>query len=197
MNNKESDGKAIVFIDAGYLSKISKYLGGGKYLRYNIQSFAVNICKKLGYWCEEICYYTAPPFQSHNPTKEEIDRKKGYDGTISKIKQSGFPPVRIREGRLQKIGNLYKQKGVDTIIAFDLLRYSQIKQHEAIVLITADTDFVPIIRELKEMYSTKLFLAYFTDLIRKSSFSLSNELWEVFDNNKIRIEKDDFFMNKI
>ncbi|MDP3758100.1 MAG: hypothetical protein Q8Q86_00115, partial [Candidatus Daviesbacteria bacterium] len=76
MNNKESDGKAIVFIDAGYLSKISKYLGGGKYLRYNIQSFAVNICKKLGYWCEEICYYTAPPFQSHNPTKEEIDRKK-------------------------------------------------------------------------------------------------------------------------
>jgi len=54
---------------------------------------------------------------------------------------------------------------------------------------------VPIIKELEGMYPTKLFLAYFTDLNRKSSFSLSNELWKVFGDNKIKIEKDDFFMN--
>ena len=113
---------------------------------------------------------------------------------MSKMKM-GRPWVKIREGRLQKIGSFYKQKGVDTLIAFDLLRYSQIKEHEAIILVTADTDFVPIIKELKGMYPTKLFLAYFTDLTRKSSFSLSNELWEVFGNNKIRIERDDFFAN--
>ena len=188
-------GKAIVLIDAGYLSQIAKYLGKGKHLKYNLQTFSVSICKKLGYWCEDICYYTAPPFQSHNPTKEEIDRKKGYDSAMSKIRKAGLPLVWIKEGRLQKIGNVYKQKGVDTRIAFDLLRYSQIKRHEAIILVTADTDFVPIIKELEGMYPTKLFLAYFTELSRKSSFSLSNELWEVFGDNKIKIEKDDFFMN--
>jgi uncharacterized LabA/DUF88 family protein len=192
---KGRNRNAIVLIDAGYLSNIAKYLGKGKYLKYNIRTFAVSICKKVGYWCEDVCYYTAPPFQSNKPTREEIDRKRGYDVAMSKIKSNGLPLVWIKEGRLQKIGGVYKQKGVDTQIAFDLLRHSQIKNHEAIILVTADTDFVPIIKELQEMYPTKLFLAYFTDLIRKSSFSLSNELWEVFKNNKIIIEKEDFFLN--
>lgn len=193
--NNKKDGKAIILIDAGYLSKLVKYFGNGKYLKYNLQTFAINICKKLGYWCEEICYYTAPPFQSSNPTEGEIKMKKGYDKAISDIKKAGFPPVNVREGRLQKVGDIYKQKGVDTLIAFDLLRYSQIKQHEAIVLVTADTDFVPIIKELKEMYPTKHFLAYFTDLTRKSSFSLSNELWKIFGNNVTSIEKQDLFLS--
>jgi hypothetical protein len=186
-----------LLIDAGYLSKIAKHLGDGSYLKYKIQTFAVNITKKAGFWCEDIVYYTAPPFQSNNPSQDEILRKQGYDKTIEKMKKGGFPRVRIREGRIQKIDNNYTQKGVDTLLAFDLLRYAQLKEHETIILVTADTDFVPIIKELKQMYPTKLFLAFYTDLKRKSGFSLSNELWKIFEREyKITIKKDDFFMQE-
>lgn len=35
--------ETLVFIDAGFLSKLSKYFGGGEYLKYNIINFSKNI----------------------------------------------------------------------------------------------------------------------------------------------------------
>ena len=183
-----------VLIDAGYLNNISKHLGNGRYLKTKIQSLAINLSKELGkyMWCEDIFYYDAPPFQSHNPTIDEIKRKQGYDIMISKLRK-GMPKTWVREGRLQRIDGKFRQKGVDAWIVFDLLRIAQQKNHETIILLTADTDFVPIIKELRELYDTKIVLAYFTEKVRNSSFSLSNELWGLF-NEKILITKGHFFV---
>ena len=180
----------VLFIDSGYLSFISKHFGGGKPLKYKIEKFAVNITKEIGLNCQMIYFYIAPPFQSPKPSKEENIRKANYDKFIEKLKFVR-PRINIREGRLQKIDETFQQKGVDTLMTMDLLKTAQKRDIKSIIIITADTDFVPIINDIRKDYKIKVTLAYFTDRKRKSAFSLSNELWKSCDD-KILIKKEYF-----
>lgn len=182
--------KTILFIDGGYLSFISKYFGKGKPLKYKIEKFAINIAKEVGLDCQEIYFYIAPPFQSPKPIKEENKRKASYDKFIKKLK-SVEPPIKIREGRLQKIDETFQQKGVDTLMTMDLLKVPLKKDIKKIIVLTSDTDFVPIIKEIRENNEVKVLLAYFTDRKRKSAFSLSNYLWKAVDK-KILIKRKHF-----
>lgn len=182
--------KTILFIDSGYLSFISKHFGKGKPLKYNIEKFTENICKERDLECEEIYFYLSPPYQSPNPTEEENKRKASYDRFIEKLKQVK-PKINVREGRCQKIDNIFQQKGVDTLMTMDLFRIAQQEKIKTIILITSDSDFVPIIKHIKTEHNIKVILVYFTDRKRKSAFSLSNHLWKAVDD-KILIRKEHF-----
>jgi uncharacterized LabA/DUF88 family protein len=182
--------KTIVLIDSAYLSYISKYFGKGKPLKYRIEKFAINICNELHLTCEEIYFYTAPPYKSPVPAESEKQRQRSYDRFISKLKLTK-PKIIIREGRCQKIDNTFQQKGVDTLMTMDLLKIASRKRVDSIIIITSDTDFVPIIKDIKEEHQIQVILAYFTDKTRKSAFSLSNHLWKVF-NKRVLIKKEYF-----
>ncbi|MDP2925856.1 MAG: NYN domain-containing protein [Nanoarchaeota archaeon] len=182
--------KTIVFIDGAYLSYISKDFGKGKPLRYKIEKFSTNLCNDLNLSCEEIYYYTAPPYKSSTPTESERQRQRNYDKFISKLKLS-IPKIIVREGRCQKIDNSFQQKGVDTLMTMDLLKIAEQKKVGSIILITSDTDFVPIIKDIREGHNIQVILAYFTDKRRKSAFSLSNYLWKVC-SKRILIRKEHF-----
>ncbi len=182
--------KTILFIDGGYLSFISKYFGKGRHLKYKIEKFAINISKENGLDCQTIYFYIAPPFQSPTPTKEENIRKANYDRFVKKLK-SAKPEIKVREGRLQKINGTFQQKGVDTLMTMDLLKIAQKEDIKKIIIITSDTDFVPIIKDIKNSYGVEIILAYFTDKKRKSAFSLSNHLWKIVDK-KILIKEKHF-----
>mgnify|MGYP001571333832 CR=1 FL=1 len=182
--------KTIVLIDSAYLSYVSKYFGKGKPLKYKIEKFAVNICNELNLLCEEIYFYTAPPYKSSIPTDSEKLRQGNYDKFISKLKLAK-PKIIIREGRCQKIDNTFQQKGVDTLMTMDLLKISSQKKTDSIIIITSDTDFVPIIKDIKEEHGMQVILAYFTDRTRKSAFSLSNHLWKAC-NKRILIRREHF-----
>lgn len=172
--------KSVFFIDSGYLSFISKYFGKGVPLRYKIEKFAQNVAKEKNLEIEEIYFYTAPPYQSANPTNEENKRKKNYDKFVRKLRKV-TPKIIVREGRVQKGDDGYQQKGVDTLLTMDLFKVSQKGNVKNLILLTADTDFVPIIKEIRKDYNMKVILSYFTDKRRKSAFSLSNHLWKVCD----------------
>ena len=182
--------KAVFFIDGGYLSFISKYFGKGKPLKNRIEKFAQNIAKTRNLEIEEIYFYTAPPYQSSTPTEEENKRRANYDKFILKLKEAK-PKINIREGRVQKGEDGFQQKGVDTLLTMDLLKISQKKEIKNLVILTSDTDFVPIIQEIRKDFSVKVILAYFTDRKRKSAFSLSNHLWNACDD-KILIKREFF-----
>ena len=182
--------KTLVFIDGAYLSFISKYFGKGKPLKYKIEKFAINLCRELNLFCEEVYYYTAPPYKSPIPTDSEKQRQRNYDKFISKLKLAK-PKIIIREGRCQKIGNTFQQKGVDTLMTMDLLKIAEQRKTDSIVILTSDTDFVPIIKDIREGHNIKVILGYFTDRRRKSAFSLSNHLWKACDK-KILIRREFF-----
>jgi len=173
----ESFNKTLIFIDDGFLAKLSKYFGKGKYLKFDRINLAKNLAKKENLFCEQIFYYLAPPFQSGFPTSEETLKKEGYDKFVRKLKER---KVIIREGRCQrlKIDNVfkYKQKAVDVFLAMDLTNVSiKFPAVKKIIIIASDSDFVPVIKNLEEN-GVKTILYTYYDKKRNTNFSRSNEL---------------------
>ncbi|MBM3234359.1 NYN domain-containing protein [Candidatus Pacearchaeota archaeon] len=174
----------IIFLDGAYLSLVSKFLGKGKPVKFNIRKFAENLAKKEGLLCKEIFYYNCPPFQGTPPTEEQEKRKAGYDKFISKLDLIG---INVREGRCQMINNEYAQKGVDVLLSIDLIRKS--KETKNFILVACDTDFVPAIKDIREKDKIKVILYYFKD--KNSMFSMSDHILSVCDK-KVRLKKEDF-----
>lgn len=185
--------ETLVFIDAGFLSKLSGYLGKGKYLTYDLFTFIFNLVKEQELICKQIFYYTAPPFQSEPPLCEEIKRREKYDHFIEKLLRN--ENITIREGRCQRLkinGKfIYKRKAVDSLIIMDLMKilidYLRIKK---IILIASDSDFVPIIQYLRKLNIEIILYTHYSKK-RKSNLSRSNELLKVV-NQYIEITKKDF-----
>ncbi|MBS3083075.1 NYN domain-containing protein [Candidatus Pacearchaeota archaeon] len=143
--------ETLIFIDAGLLSKLSRYLGKGKYLVYDIIKFTKNLARKESLTCQQIFYYTAPPFQSEPPLKEEIKRKERYDKFIKKLLKT--KEVIIREGRCQRLkidGKfIYKQKVVDSLMIMDLMRTPiDCPNIKKIIILASDSDFVNSLYQL-------------------------------------------------
>lgn len=174
----------IVFIDGAYLSLVSKFLGEGKPLKFNIKKFTENLAKKENLFCKEIFYYNCPPFQGTPPTEEQEKRKAGYDKFISKLDLIG---IKIREGRCQMINNEYKQKGVDVLLSIDLVRNAN--KVKEFILVACDTDYVPAINDVRIKDKVRIILYYFKD--RNSKFSMSDHILSVCDK-KVRLSKEDF-----
>ena len=174
----------IVFIDGAYLSLVSKFLGKGKPLRFDIKKFAEDLAKKENLVCKEIFYYNCPPFQGTPPTSEQEKRKAGYDKFISKL---DFVGINVREGRCQMINNEYTQKGVDVLLSIDLVRNAKKSKH--FILVACDTDFVPAIKDIIEKDNVKVILYYFKD--KNTKFSMSDHILTVCDK-KVKLKLEDF-----
>lgn len=185
--------ETLVFIDAGFLSKLAKHFGQGKYLKYNIIKLSHLISKKQNLFCKQIFYYTAPPFQSENPNKDEESRKEKYDKFLSSLNKN--KGITIREGRCQRLkinGKFeYSQKGVDSLMVMDLMNilfdYPEIKK---ILILASDSDFVPIINNLKNK-GVNIVLHTYYETGRKAIFSTSNYLIKSV-NKYVKLTKQDF-----
>jgi uncharacterized LabA/DUF88 family protein len=184
----------IIFIDSGFLSKLSKHFGKGAYLIYDIGDFSISIAKKENLNCEHIFYYTAPPFQSKNPIKEERERKERYDKFIKQLCKN--EKITVREGRCQSFKDkegkfIFKQKAVDSLAIIDLMslpiEYPKIRK---IILIACDSDFVPVIKKLGKSNIKTILYTYY-ERKRESIFATSNELIKSV-NKYVILKKQDF-----
>ena len=136
--------ETIVFIDEGFLDKLTRYFGNWKRLKFDKIKFAKLLANRQNFFCKKLFYYTCPPFQSDRPTPDEAKRKRGYDRFISSLMK--YQLVKVREGRCQRlrINNNFEfyQKGVDTLLALDLGNikndYPKIKK---VILVSSDSDF--------------------------------------------------------
>lgn len=188
----------LVYIDAGFLSKLSLYFGNGKYLKYDIIKLSENLAKKQKLNCKHIFYYTSPPFQSEKLNESESLLYKKYENFRNKLLKNNN--ISIREGRCQRLkidGKfVYKQKGVDALAIIDLisipLDFNDIKK---IILIANDSDFVPVVDKVKKFGIDIILYTYYSKN-RESSFSRSNELLQKV-SRYIRLKKEDFENSKI
>ncbi|MFH1585182.1 MAG: NYN domain-containing protein [archaeon] len=184
--------ETLVFIDEGFLSKLSKYFGGGRYIKFDKFKFAKELCNKQRLTCKQVFYYTAPPFQSDPPTEEEESLKEGYDKFVRKLREL---EIIVREGRCQRLkidGNFeYRQKAVDVLLTMDVtsipLKYPSVKK---IILIATDSDFVPVIKNLEE-HGIKTILYTYYEKRRDTNFSRSNELIKSV-YKYVLLKKEDF-----
>jgi uncharacterized LabA/DUF88 family protein len=183
----------LVLIDAGFLSKLSKHFGKGKYLTYDIISLSKNLSNKHKLICKHIFYYTSPPFQGNEPSKNEIERFKKYESFKARLLKEKI--ISIKEGRCQrlKVNNefVYKQKGVDALAIIDLISIPiEHKEVKTIILIANDSDFVPVVKKLENL-GIKVILYTHYSKNRKSSLSRSNELLKAV-SHYYELTKSDF-----
>lgn len=183
--------KIIVFIDNAYLMRVKKYFFN-EGLKYSVRNFVEELAKKSKYIVDKVYLYDAPPFQSKQSSIKEDKKKKLYDKFISRFKKEG---IIVREGRTQRLKIngvfVYKQKGVDMFLGIDLVSAPfESEDIKGIVLISGDSDFVPVIKKLKEKGIKTILWTYF-DKKRDSPFSRCNELIKVVDIC-VKLIKEDF-----
>lgn len=185
--------ETLVFIDDGFLAKLSKHFGSGKYVKFDRIKFSEKLSEKEGMKCVHIFYYTAPPYQNPKSSKEESVRYRNYEKFVKKISKNEL--ITVREGRCQRLkisGKfVYKQKAVDSLIVIDLMSvpidYPNVKK---IILIASDSDFVPVIENLRKR-NIKIILYTYYEKGRKATFSTSNELIKSV-YKYVLLDKEDF-----
>jgi len=172
----------IMFVDDGFFGLVKKYLQKktGKNKKY-LQTFR-NICKKERLNLKHLFIYTAPPYQSPNPTKNEAFLMSRYQNMMRMLRNKKW--ITVREGRCQKIINEkgaadYSQKGVDALVILDMYDIKETNPNtNKIILLASDSDFVPVIERMKQK-GIDVILYTFFDRQRYSRFSTSNHLLKV------------------
>ncbi len=195
--------RVMVFIDGHYLEKkirdmkISDKLDDG--LKYqNIPNFLVhqthrgNTRPEL----ERTYYYNAlPNLEDLDKIKDEQAReevKQKMEDVIKKNKPK-FDAIRLLDMYDVRLGRLVysdngesRQKGVDSLIAIDMLTKAFRKDCDEVILLAGDSDFVEVVKAVKDA-GVKVAGAFFGDRISK-------ELIESF-YKQIVLDNYDFIKN--
>jgi uncharacterized LabA/DUF88 family protein len=164
--------KTALFIDGGYLAKISKSFGQPK---IDFLAFSELLCNEDDDRLRTYYYYCMP-FQSPLPSAEESYRYKNAERFVKSLaKLSKFE---VRLGRFQKIQNAssteYVQKGIDVMLAVDLVKMSWGKLIDKAILLTADSDFVYAIQAVKDA-------GILTKLCYSDKYPVNESMLDVFD----------------
>ncbi len=184
----------LIFVDDGFFGLVKKHFQkqDGKSKKY-LQTFR-NICKKENFIIKHLFIYTCPPFQSPKPTEKEDFLMSKYQNMTKMLRKKNW--ITLREGRCQKYINQkgiedFCQKGVDALVIMDMYdikeNYPSVKK---IILIASDSDFVPVIKRMKEKGFEVIIYTYF-DRHRNSRFSTSNHLLNVASKWR-KLTKEDF-----
>lgn len=125
-------------MDGGYFDHVLRSYGN---LRVDYESFSDHLCdpdeRFRTYW------YNCPPWQSDPPTEDEKEQFGSYQSFKDALKY--LNRFKVREGRLQKIGGEFKQKGVDIRLAVDAVKLASTGKIDRAILVTGDSDFVPVV----------------------------------------------------
>jgi uncharacterized LabA/DUF88 family protein len=172
--------KIAIFIDGGYLSKISK--------KYNMNIDFCLLSRELSQGKEILrtIYYNCLPYQSNPPTPEEKERFSKAQKFHNALER--LPRYEVKEGKLAKRGTEYEQKGIDTLLSIDLVNLSASGKISDAVLLAGDSDFIPALKVAKD-HGVNIFLYH-----GKDRNEYHQALWQICDE---RIAIDNNFINKI
>lgn len=174
--------KVAIFIDGGYLSFVTKQLGGSEPLQIDFAALSSKITSS-----DELLrtyYYDSPPFVSSQPSEEERARQKSFDRFRYALNM--IDRFEVRLGKLRRYydaqGNeQFEQKGVDVYLAIDALTLAVKGRIQKAIFIIGDSDFVPVLQAIKnEGVETILYYA---------NQSVNHHLLEVADQ-RILLSKE-------
>lgn len=125
-------------------------------------------------------YYDCMPFQSFPPTPEEAMKYSNADKFIHSLRHK--PRFEVRLGRLQRVnagsGFDFTQKGVDVMLAVDLVKMSWDKQIDKAIVIAGDSDFLYAVQAAKDAGAL-------TELYYSNKNPINDALYNVFDERKL------------
>lgn len=162
--------KVMLFIDAGYFLHWIEKLGIKKE-QYDFGGFSLNISGRTGF--------------PHLDTIHFI-RTYYYDGLVDPKKTQQFNDQRMFHNYLNHIFNNFEvrtglivdqgtavQKGVDSMLAFDMVSKAHSNQFDVAILVAGDLDHLPAVKMVKDL-GKEMYGVYYKE-------SISKELAREFD----------------
>lgn len=154
--------QVMVFVDGGYLREYLKKkwdkdefsTGAFQHITRELIEYVRvgNICGEL----IRIYYYDAIVDESES---EKLERQRKFFVMLRRL-----PFCSVRLGRLVKTEKRYRQKGVDILMAIDMLSKAYENQYEIAFLIAGDGDFVDLVEAVKDA-GKRVYGAYIKDQV--------------------------------
>ena len=178
--------RCAIFIDGGYLEKLTKNEFGGAKTDFSKLSQEIAVHEK----CDILrsYYYNCLPYQGNPPSTQEKERFSKRQKFYSAIER--LPRFQVRLGRLEYRGNkpdgspIYVQKRVDMLIGIDMVQLSLKGQIQKTILIAGDSDFTPVV----EMVKQNGVLTVLWHGPRRSKYdgndTVHQDLWNVCDERR-------------
>lgn len=122
---------------------------------FGVETYEINL-NHLVSGCHRLIYYDALPVRKSNQSEEEFkiieSKKLAY---LDRIRS--YPNCQVRDGltrlrtksRGQKMSEVLEQKGVDTWIAVDAMKFSLTGLADEIEIFTSDSDLYPVFEAIQ------------------------------------------------
>jgi len=166
--------KTAIFIDAGYVDAIYK-----NHIKIKIQYQKMIADLSAGKELHRAYYYYFPPYISEPPTPEEKTRRSSFDRFLVSLRS--IPRLTLRQGKLEKRPEGFKQKRVDIMMAVDLVTLSSRNQIESAILVAGDSDLIPAI-EVAKNNGTIIYLYHHVKCIHNELLNACDERIQMDSN---------------
>jgi len=169
--------KTAIIIDSGYINAIfQSHINVKIDYRKMIENLSVGKDLLRAY------YYFCPPYLSTPPTADEKKRQSGFNKFLYRLRK--IPRLTLRQGKLEKRPDGFKQKRVDIMMAVDLVTLSTRSQIDSAIIIAGDSDLIPAI-DIAKNNGTIIYLYYHYKCVHDELFNACDEripmdrtLWE-------------------
>ena len=140
------DVPTMIFVDGGYLKKqLAKQQIDIK--KFDLEKFSVRIAELTG-WANRRHIIIRTYFYDGivNPSDSEYEIQKEFHDSINET----FSNYEVRQGRLIRSGKGdLRQKGVDTLLAIDMIDKANSNQYEIAIVVAGDLDHLEAIKTTK------------------------------------------------
>jgi len=122
-------------------------------------------------------FYHCMPIIRKNSEQDKIRHAK-MQKFIQKLKR--LPRFEVKLGKLQLIGETFKQKMVDVLMSLDIVDIAFEKHVDHIIIVAGDSDFVPAIQKAKD-YGVTVHLFYHKEAVHNHILDEVDERHEIND----------------
>jgi uncharacterized LabA/DUF88 family protein len=146
--------RAIVFVDGQNLFHAVKKAFGYNYPNYDVLSLAQAICKRQGWSCERVQFYTGVPDLTDNPFWHQFWAAKlpamNHQGVkvFSRSLRYQMKTITLPDGSQQTL-RVGQEKGIDVRIALDVVRAMRLRECEVVVVFSQDQDLSEVADEVR------------------------------------------------
>jgi len=170
----------MIFVDGGYIREIFRDRFGHDNIDFGK---LVNIMNEYPFRRRSIqgellraYYYDAIVEQSEEPRL--FSKQRAYFDAIENL-----PDVEVRLGRLIRTHTgFYRQKGVDVLLAVDMLSMAFQNHYEIAIFLGGDDDLVDLINAVKDSAGKRVFGFYYPHRISKRLFNSFDHRFELDEN---------------